>query len=82
MMVSFQRACTMPMRRALPSCSSGLGPLREVDAMLPCLVGSSVLGPSDWDCWYGCPAASWLSGHGFALRAAWSRQGSRECDDG
>ena len=34
MMVSFQRACTMPMRRALPSCSSGLGPLREWEAIV------------------------------------------------
>lgn len=27
MMVSFQRACTMPMRRAEPSCCCGVGPL-------------------------------------------------------
>lgn len=27
MMVAFQRAWTMPMRRALPSCSCGVGPL-------------------------------------------------------
>lgn len=36
MMVSFHRACTMPMRKALPSCSSGLGPLR-VEAMIAVL---------------------------------------------
>lgn len=29
MMVAFQRAWTMPMRRALPSCCCGVGPLRE-----------------------------------------------------